>query len=151
MIMLGAYTNKQYAALMKALGYEDIAAEVMAGTPADLPARREHDAALLAEILKKKSANEWEELLNANHVPAARVRTLDEALTHPQYASRDVLQQVEGLTGARPAAAFLYDQGGPEIDGPPPRYAENTSAVLQELGVDETHLADLAKRGVIAI
>lgn len=151
MIMIGAYTKNQYAALMKALGRKDRAAEVLAGTQADLPTRRDQDAFLLSEALKQKPADEWEALLNASHVPAARVRTLDEALTHPQYASREVLQSVEGLTGARPVAAYLYDQGGPNVDGPPPKFAENTSMVLRELGVDDARLADLAKRGVIAI
>lgn len=151
MIVLGAYTAKQYAELMQVLGYNDIAVEVLQGGQADLADRRDHDAVLMAKALKEKTADEWENLLNAHHVPAARVRTLDEALTHPQFASRSVLQSIEGLTGARPVAAFSYDQGGPAPDGPPPHFAADTADILQELGVDKAQLVDLDRRGVIAI
>ena len=151
MIMLGAYTAKQYAGLMQVFGYNDIAVEVLEGGQADLAGRRDHDAVLITKALKEKTADEWENLLNAHHVPAARVRTLDEALVHPQFASRSVLQSIEGLTGARPVAAFSYDQGGPAPDGPPPHFAADTRDILQELGVDDKQLADLDRRGVIAL
>ena len=151
MVMLGAYTAKQYAGLMQVLGYNDIAAEVLEGLQSDLADRYDRDANLMSKTLKEKSADEWENLLNAHHVPAARVRTLDEALAHPQFASRSVLQSIEGLTGARPVAAFSYDQGGPAPNGPPPRFAADTRDILQELGVDDKQLADLDRRGVIAL
>ena len=34
-----------------------------------------------------RTADEWEEFLQARHVPAARVRTMGEALADPQLAS----------------------------------------------------------------
>jgi crotonobetainyl-CoA:carnitine CoA-transferase CaiB-like acyl-CoA transferase len=151
MIMLGAYTAKQYAGLMQVLGYNDIASQVLQGGQDKLAARRDHDAVLMSKALKEKSADDWENLLNAHHVPAARVRTLDEALAHPQFASRSVLQSIEGLTGNRPVAAFSYDQGGPAPGQPPPRFAADTHDILQELGIDDNRLADLGRRGVIAV
>ena len=151
MIMLGAYTTKQYAGLMQVLGYNDIAAEVLQGGQHDLVDRCDHDAVLMLKALKEKTADDWEDLLNAHHVPAARVRTLDEALAHPQFASRRVLQSIKELTGARPVAAFSYDQGGPVPNGPPPHFAAGTADILQELGLDKTQLADLNQRGVIVL
>lgn len=151
MVMLGAYSKKQYSDLMRALGHTSVANDVAAGTQADLRGRSEQDATLLKDTLMTKTADEWEKLLNAAHVPAARVRTLDEALEHPQFKSRTVMQNVEGLTGARPAAAFMFDQGGPKIDGPPPRFAADTRDVLKELGVSDDRLSELAAQKVIAV
>jgi len=151
MVMLGAYSKKQYSDLMRALGHASVAKEVTAGTQADLPGRREQDAILLTNTLLTKTADEWEKLLNAAHVPAARVRTVDEALDHPQFQSRTVLQDVDGLKGARPTAAFMFDQGGPKIDGPPPIFAADTKAILNELGVSDDRISELAAQKVIAI
>ena len=151
MIMIGAYTVKQYADLMRTLGQDQVARDVLDGKKADLPERWDRDAALLEKMLKTKTANEWEQILNAYHVPAARVRTLDEALTHSQFKSRTVLQEIDGLTGARPTAAFMFDQGGPSVTGPPPRTAEHTREILLELGLDTARLDDLSNRGVIAM
>jgi crotonobetainyl-CoA:carnitine CoA-transferase CaiB-like acyl-CoA transferase len=151
MVMLGAYTKKQYSDLMRAVGHASVAEEAIAGTQADLANRRDQDAALLSKTLMAKTADEWEEHLNAVHVPAARVRTLDESLRHPQFQSRAVLQDVDGLKGARPVAAFMFDHGGPKIDGPPPRFAADTRTVLHELGVRDDRITELAQHKVIAV
>ena len=43
-----------------------------------------------------RTAAEWEEYLQARHVPASRVRTMGEAVADPQLASRGVLHRFEG-------------------------------------------------------
>ena len=43
----------------------------------------------LTEIMQTRTAAEWEEWLQARHVPASRVRTMGEALADPQIASRE--------------------------------------------------------------
>ena len=40
-----------------------------------------------------RTAAEWEVYLQERHVPAARVRTMGEALADPQIASRGVLHR----------------------------------------------------------
>ena len=136
---------------MRTLGNTSVANEVAAGKQADLPGRHDQDGILLTNILLIKPADEWEKILNAAHVPAARVRTVDEALEHPQFQSHTVLQDVDGLKGARPAAAFMFDQGGPKIDGPPPRFAVDTKAILNELGIKDDRISELAVQKVIAV
>ena len=41
---------------------------------------RNREAALLTDILSTRTADEWERFFQARHVPAARVRTLAEAV-----------------------------------------------------------------------
>jgi crotonobetainyl-CoA:carnitine CoA-transferase CaiB-like acyl-CoA transferase len=58
------------------------------------------ETAVLTEILKTRTAAEWEEYFQARHVPAARVRTMGEAVADPQTASRGS----SIATPARPAS-----------------------------------------------
>ena len=46
-----------------------------------------------------QTAAEWEEFFQANHVPAARVRTLAEAVADPQMATRDIVHRYESAPG----------------------------------------------------
>src|SRR5262249_47881792 len=77
------------------------------------------------EILQDRSAQEWEEFLQARHVPAARVRTMAEAIADPQVATRGIIHRhasAEGIDGGFgvPLAAFTFAHGGAPIDSAPP-------------------------------
>ena len=87
-----------------------------------------------------RSAEEWEEFLQARHVPAARVRSMGEAVADPHLASRGIIHRhdqapgIEGPFGV-PLAAFTFAHGGPRIDTPPPRLGEHNDEVFGELGI----------------
>ncbi len=88
-----------------------------------------------------RTADEWEEFLQARHVPAARVRTMGEAIADPQIASRGVIHRhanggngVEGAFGV-PLAAFKFAHGGPRIDSAPPTLGQHNDEILDELGL----------------
>ena len=79
-----------------------------------------------------------EEFLQARHVPAARVRTLGEALADPQLKSRGVVHRHDGAPGVDggfsvPLAAFKFAHGGPRIDTPPPALGQHNEEILAEL------------------
>ena len=93
---------------------------------------REHDrdreGALLADILKMRTADEWEVFFQARHVPAARVLSLAEAVHDPQFVGRRVIHHHSSAPGIEggfsvPLAAFKLAHGGPSIDTPPPAWA----------------------------
>ena len=133
-IMLGAYTPKQAASLMRVIGHEEAAAEIDNVPLSGLSARRRQDAERIARALLKRSAAEWEQLLNEAHVPAARIRSIEEVLKHPQVQSRQVLQQSNDQHKPTPVAGFDYDEGGPKLVSPPPAHGAHTQALLKELG-----------------
>lgn len=153
-IMLGAYTNKQLASLFDALGEAERAAEVRATPRAAIAASAEADGALIARIMTTRTAAEWEEVLNAAHVPAARVRRLAETLQEEQVRLRGGLQPVE-WTGRHagpeqlPVAGFEFAHGGPSIDRPPPEFGEHTDEVLADLGYSGEEIAELKSANVI--
>ena len=71
-------------------------------------------------------------------MPAARVRTMGEALADPQIASRGVVHRHAGAPGIDgafgvPLAAFTFAHGGPRIDTPPPRLGGHNDEIRAEL------------------
>src|SRR5262249_56931944 len=100
----------------------------------------------LQKIIGQKTADEWEQHLQASHVPAGRVRRLSESLKDPQLATRGVLhrhEKIDGIEGAVtvPMAAFKFADGGPSIETPPPRLGQHTDEVLASPGHSPDHTA----------
>jgi crotonobetainyl-CoA:carnitine CoA-transferase CaiB-like acyl-CoA transferase len=119
---------------------------------------REHDrdreAAVLETILSTRTADEWEAFFQTRHVPAARVRSLAEALRDPQFRARGVThhhQSAAGVDGGFdvPLAAFKFAHGGPSIEAPPPELGADTYAVLAEHGYDAAQIGALRKANAI--
>jgi crotonobetainyl-CoA:carnitine CoA-transferase CaiB-like acyl-CoA transferase len=156
LLMIGAFTGRQNARMWRVLGRADIAERVLNADTHALTARADEDLDLISQLLMTKPAAEWEALLNAGDVPAARVRRIDEAIASEQVASRRVLQEAEPLpeTGAMlktPVAAFSYAEGGPAVTRPAPRLGEHTAEVLTELGLSRKEVAALAEAGVVKV
>ena len=134
LVMLGASNLRQQRRLWTVLERPDM----IKRTNDERDQDREREAALLAEIMLTRTADEWEEFLQARHVPAARVRTLGEALADPQLASRGVVHRHDGAAGVDggfsvPLAAFKFAHGGPRIDTPPPALGQHNDEILAEL------------------
>jgi crotonobetainyl-CoA:carnitine CoA-transferase CaiB-like acyl-CoA transferase len=136
MVMLGASNLRQQKRLWTVLGRPDMIKKSNDERDAD----HAREVALLTEIMATRGAAEWEDFLQARHVPAARVRTMGEALADPQLARRGVIQRhAAGSAGlerdlAVPVAAFTYAHGGPRIDTPPPALGQHNAEILAELG-----------------
>ncbi len=152
-IMLGAWTNKQLASLLNVLGEEDRANEVTA-TPRHLIGDTlQQDIDLISEKLKQKTASEWEQLFNDNHIPAARVRSLEESLQEQQLQGRNALQAMQnrpdGCPEKLPVSAFSYQHGSPSIHSAPPFLGEHTREVLLEAGYSAEEIDQLEQDNVV--
>jgi crotonobetainyl-CoA:carnitine CoA-transferase CaiB-like acyl-CoA transferase len=150
LVMLGASNLRQQRRLWLALERPDMVKEDNEARDHD----RDREAGVLADILKTRSAAEWEIFFQARHVPAARVRRLAEAVQDPQFATRGVTHRHDGAPGieggfAVPLAAFKFAHGGPSIETPPPKFGADTDAVLAEHGYTPSEIADFRRAGVI--
>jgi crotonobetainyl-CoA:carnitine CoA-transferase CaiB-like acyl-CoA transferase len=142
MVMIGASNLRQQARFWRAVGREDM-------IKTDNETRVEHreaEAAVIADIIKTKTADEWEVYFQSRHVPAARVRTMAEAIADPHVAGRRIFHRFDsapGIDGAFgvPLAAFKFAHGGPSIEEPPHAMGSDTDAVLTELGYDGAAIA----------
>src|SRR5215470_12435182 len=136
LVMLGASNLRQQNRLWTLLERPDMSKTTNEEREAD----REREAAVLSEIMLTRSADEWEVFLQARHVPAARVRTIAEAVADPQLEFRGIIHRhaegngVDGEFGV-PLAAFTFAHGGPRIDAPPPTLGQHNAEILKELGV----------------
>jgi crotonobetainyl-CoA:carnitine CoA-transferase CaiB-like acyl-CoA transferase len=150
LVMLGASNLRQQRRLWLALERPDMVKKDNEARDAD----RDREAAVLADILKTRTADEWEVFFQARHVPAARVRPLAEAARDPQFAARGVTHPHEGVSGVEgrfsvPLAAFKFAHGGPSIESPPRPFGADTAAVLAEHGYGTDEIARFREAGVI--
>ena len=149
-MMIGAYTAKQNADLMMAIGHPDAAAALRGADRATLIARHAEDTARIEAAIATRDAAEWEDLLNAAHVPAAAVRDVAEALDHPQYASRGVSAAVRPtVDGGLPVTLTTACSTGARQADAPPVLGAHTDALLSALGYTASDIAALRSAGVI--
>ncbi|MEM8791177.1 MAG: CaiB/BaiF CoA-transferase family protein [Pseudomonadota bacterium] len=153
-ITIGAFTTPQFARMFETLGDPIRAREIRAMERWEIAHHRAEDEARIEQRLARRSAEEWEALLNANHVPAARIRPAGEAIATAQIASRGVLQPCPDLEAAGgparlPVAGFAFAHGGPEARGTPPRHGEHTDEILAEAGYRPDEIEKLRAAGAI--
>ena len=136
LLMLGASNLHQQRQLWTVLERPDL----IKRTNDEREQDHARETAVLSEILKTRTADEWEKFLQARHVPAARVRTMGDAVADPQTATRGVIHRhvcapgIDGSFGV-PVAAFGFAQDGPRIDTPPPAVGQHNEEIFAELGV----------------
>jgi crotonobetainyl-CoA:carnitine CoA-transferase CaiB-like acyl-CoA transferase len=136
LVMLGASNLRQQRRLWTVLGRPDM----IKRTNDERDEDHEREIAVLEEIMLTRTADEWEEFLQARHVPAARVRTMGEAIADPQIASRGIIHRHDKATGMDsgfgvPLAAFTFAHGGPRIDTSPPTLGQHNEEIRRELGL----------------
>lgn len=149
-VMLGASNLRQQRRLWTVLERPDMIKKTNDERDAD----HDREEATLKQIMLTRTAAEWEEWLQARHVPASRVRTMGEALADPQIASRGVLHKHAGAPGVKgeftvPVAAFKFAHGGPQVDRPPPMFGQHNDEILAELGYSKDQIAGFRSAKVI--
>jgi crotonobetainyl-CoA:carnitine CoA-transferase CaiB-like acyl-CoA transferase len=137
LVMLGASNLRQQRRLWTLLERP----EMIKTTNEQREVDREREAAVLSEIMLGRTADEWEVFLQSRHVPAARVRTMGEAVADPQLKSRRIIHRHEngnGIDGGFgvPVAAFTFAHGGPRVDTPPPALGQHNAEIFAELGMN---------------
>lgn len=150
LLMLGASNIAQQRRFWAAIGREDMAKNTHAERVADEAREKQ----VITETLATRTAAEWEEFFQSRHVPAGRVRRLEEALADPHLAHRGALHRHAaggGVGGSYsvPVAAFMLAHGSARVDTPPPGLGQDTDTVLKELGLGAAEIAALRARGVV--
>ena len=130
MIVIGAFTKKQLKNLFLALELKEQAEQVSSMSKTEIKDNNARFRAFIEKVVETNTADYWETKLNSFHVPAAKVRTLVEALASDQVKSRQVLQnsllkEHPDQPTVLPTAAFSYSQGSPRITSPAPKMARD--------------------------
>jgi crotonobetainyl-CoA:carnitine CoA-transferase CaiB-like acyl-CoA transferase len=150
-ILLAVNNEKQFIALMKALGREDVLTDPRFG---DWFLRNENEPALrkiIEEVLATKSPKEWEKILDAAGAPCANIWRIEEIIDHPQIEFRKAMQTVDTPYGPLRFAGsgFKLAHGGGKLERMAPALSEHTDAVLAEAGYGKDEIAALHKAAVV--
>jgi crotonobetainyl-CoA:carnitine CoA-transferase CaiB-like acyl-CoA transferase len=150
-ILLAVNNEKQYTALMKALGREDVLTDPRF---ADWFLRNENESALrkiIEDVLATKSPKEWERILDAAGAPCANIWKIEEIIDHPQIEFRKAMQKVDTPFGPLRFAGsgFKLAHGGGKLDRMAPALSEHTDSVLAEAGYSKDEVAALHKAAVV--
>ena len=132
-LSLGVNEESHFAHLARAIGRADWLTDARFADRAD---RKENASALADELvaeLAKKTAAEWEPILQGAGVPCARLRTLPEALASDQVTARGFVQALPDGTRVptlpfRLAGAQSYHSGSDA-----PRHGQHTQEILDWL------------------
>jgi len=104
--------------------------------------------AKLAEVVKKKTRDEWCTLMEGSDVCFAPVLSLGEAPQHPHNVARGSFVEAGGMLQPRPAPRF---SGGNKEDLEPPRTpGTDTRTVLKDYGFSDAEIETLLSEKAIA-
>ena len=153
-ISVAVNTDRQWAALARALGRPEWLDDPRFATPALRHANIDERLALTQEVLRARPGAEWLEALEAADVPCAPVLRRRDVAGHPQIrASGTVAEyphpEAGKLRQARPAARFSGTPHG--IARGAPALGEHTREALRGLGYDDDAIARLAAEGAIGL
>lgn len=134
LLSMTANHEAQYERAMQVFGLADLACDPRFASEQARASNVEALRRLLVQQLKTKSAAQWEALLSAARVPAAKVRTLPETLAEPHIAVRGVQQRIvderTGQTLSVPTLGFKWNGQAIGPASGPPRLGEHNESVL---------------------
>ena len=144
-------TNKEWAALTRAVGRPEWLEDPRFTTPALRDENIDARLQMIQDVLKTRTTEEWLERLEAEQVPCAPVLTRDQVIAHPQIAASGILLESDHPTAGRlrqtrTAARFATPT---VVRRGAPRLGEHSAEVLAELGLSAAEIADLRQQGVV--
>jgi len=144
-------TNKEWAALTRALERPEWLEDGRFSTPALRDQNIDQRLAMTQDVLKTRTTEAWLQRLEAAGVPCAPVLTRDEVIAHPQIAASGILLESEHPTAGRlrqtrTAARFEVPTS---IRHGAPRLGEHSHEILAELGLADATIEALRRQRVI--
>ena len=108
---------------------------------------------ILAEIMCRRTTDEWVEALEAIGVPCGPVNTVDKVANDPQVLARDMIAEVEHNTTGTvqiPGIPIKLSETPGQIDAPAPNLGEHTSEILTGLlGLEAEEVNQLKQNGIV--
>ena len=144
-VFIGCGNDGQFGKLCAVLGRPELASDPRFARNAD---RQKHTEALrevMAPLLAEHDAEEIATRLMKAGVPAGPVMGAPEVLTHPHNIARDMVVEHDGYVGV--GNAVKYSRTPVTIRRRPPKFGEETRAVLAEAGYDPDQIEALIASG----
>ena len=151
LLNIAANETYQYENLCDLLGRPDLKADHRFS---DRHIRKKNRVLINKEIesaLLTRTAAEWEVLLSEAGVPAGRVMSVPEILSHPHIQQSGFVATLEGEGGAQHITQTGFRLSDQEIApaGPAPLLSAHTDEWLRKLGYDSQQIEQMRSDGVI--
>jgi len=140
-IIVGAGNERLWIKLCNILGKAELLQDPRFDTNSNRTAHVKELSAILNEVFKHKTINEWLEVLEKAELPCAPINTVETIVNDPQIKARNMIVEVE-----HPVAGHLKMAGVPikmsatpgAVERPAPLLGQHTAELLNEiLGWDE--------------
>ena len=102
----------------------------------------------IAAVVRTKTRDEWDAVLEGSDVCYAPVLTAVEATRHPHNVARGTFIDVGGITQPGPAPRLSRTPG--DVRRPPAHAGQHTDEILAEAGFDDDEVAALRASGAVA-
>ena len=149
---IGGANQANWERIAEVLGHPEWRDDARFRTNSDRMAHLAELAALMNEVLGKRTRAEWIEAFDAAGVPVGAVHSVGEALSHPQTLARDMVVDIDHPQ-AGPTKAIgcpvHFSETPTAVTRPAPLLGEHTRAVLAEFGYSDSEIDGFIAAGVV--
>jgi crotonobetainyl-CoA:carnitine CoA-transferase CaiB-like acyl-CoA transferase len=153
-VAVTAITERMWQGLARVLGLAALIDDPRFKTNRERNANRAELAPLLEAAFARLDAEDLEKRLIAAEVPAARIKSVADALADPQVRHRGMVLILAGPTGERRVSVAgnpIKIEGVPETHAYPDSLGESSRAILDSvLKLDPERIAALVAEGIVA-
>ena len=150
--ILGVGSDNLWRKFCDLAGLADVVDDPRFYTNAERVRNREELIPIVAEVMARRPAAAWIDLLHEAGIPAGPIRNVSEALADPQVAARNFIVELEhpDLGPLKSLATPIHLSGtGVSFRRYPPRLGEHSDEILAEIGYDGPEIASLRESGIV--
>src|ERR1700754_1251143 len=129
-IVIAAGNDKLFASLAKVLEHPEWPADPRFRTNPDRVKNQSVLYGWLEELVREKTSEEWQALLDAAEVPNAPMQTIEQVLAHPQTKALDMMQESPDGRITLLGLPLSFDGVRPAFRKSPPELGAHTSEIF---------------------
>lgn len=146
-LFVGGGNDRQFRALCRYLGEDEIADDPRFRTNADRMAHREELAVIINKLMESIDLDEAAKSMLSHGVPASRVHDLHEVFNDPQVLHRNMIEEIDGfrLLGV----PVKLDRTPGSVRTPPRSHGADTVEVLHTHGYSDSEIEELLGSAIV--
>ncbi len=151
-VLIGIANDNLWRRFAAGIGRPDLGEDPRFRTNADRVRHSAETVALVAGIVRARTAEEWVEFCGRVGIPCAAINTLEDMLSHPHTAARGIVLGYDHpeLGPLKTVAQPIQFDGAPrEVASPPPLLGQHSAEVLAEYGFAPAEIEALRAAGAI--